>query len=51
MVYSVLMYYFKHFLTKLSENQDFKQFTFFRTKNNCFRPFSRSNQSDVTRSF
>lgn len=27
MVYSALMYYFKHFLTKLPENQYFKQFT------------------------
>lgn len=51
MVYSVLMYYFKHFLTKLSENQDFKYFTSICTKNDHFRPFSRSNQSDVTRSF
>ena len=36
MVYSVLMYYFKRFLTKLSENQDFKQFTSLCTTQACF---------------
>ena len=48
---SALMYYFKQFLSKLIENQHIKHFTFFHTKNGCFRPFLRSNQSDVTRSF
>ena len=51
MGYSALMYYFKQFLSKLIENQHIKHFTFFHTKNDRFRPFSRSNQSDVTRSF
>ena len=39
MVCSALMYYFKHFLTKLSENQDFKHFTFLSTKIDYFRTF------------
>ena len=51
MDYSSLMYYFKQFLSKLIENQYIKHFTFFRTKNDHFRTFLRSNQSDVTRSF
>lgn len=36
MVYSALMYYFKRFLTKISENQDFKQFTLLCTIQACF---------------
>lgn len=36
MVYSALMYYFKHFLTKLSENQKFKHFTLLCTKQTDF---------------
>ena len=51
MDYSALMYYFKQFLSKLIENQHIKHFASFRTKNDRFRPFLRSNQSDVTRSF
>ena len=51
MGYSALMYCFKQFLSKLIENQHIKHFTFFCTKNNCFRTFSRLNKSDVTRSF
>ena len=39
MVYSVLMYYFKHFLTKLSENQDFNQFTLQCTMQDYFGPY------------
>ena len=51
MGYSALMCYFKKLLSKLIENQHIKHFTFFRTKNDRFRPFLRSNQSNVTRSF
>ena len=33
------MYYFKHFLTKLSENQDFTQFTLLCTIQAHFEPY------------
>lgn len=39
MDYSALMYYFKHFLTKLIENQDFKQFTLLCTIQAYFKPY------------
>lgn len=48
MVYSALMYYFKHFITKLSENQDFKHFTFFCTKNGIFGHFPKLNKQNIT---
>lgn len=44
MVYSALMYYFKHFLTKLFENQDLKQFTLPCTKNPTFEPYFGSHK-------
>ena len=44
MVYSVLMYYFNHFLTKLSENQDFKHFTLLCTIQAHFEPYFGSHK-------
>ena len=39
MVYSVLMYYFRRFITKLSENQRFIQFTHIAPKWHAFEPY------------
>ena len=38
------MYYFKHFITKLSENQDFKQFTLLCTIQAHFEPYFGSHK-------